>query len=63
MGDDTVKWALIDTLRVLNRLPFGADGYTHPELERIAHTLGIDIAADRHVYEATRPVLKLARTR
>lgn len=65
MGDDTVKWALIDTLRLLNGIPSFLG--VHDEIERIAVTLGVDVAASRHAYvgsriaEPVRPTLKLAR--
>lgn len=53
MTEDTLKWALIDTLRLLNRQPMSAAH--HDEAERIAGTLGISIQADRHVVEPLAP--------
>lgn len=58
MTDDALRWALIDTLRMLNTLPFNAP--KHDEIERIARTLGVDVAASRVPSEPVRPTLKLA---
>jgi hypothetical protein len=58
MSDD-LKWALLDTLRLLNSMPLGPT--YHDEAERIAGSLGINIAAQRHIYDTQpmRPTLKL----
>lgn len=58
MTDDALRWALIDTLRLLNSLPF--QPANHDEIERIAGTLGISVAASRKLPSEQRPTLKLA---
>ena len=60
MADD-LRWALIDTLRLINSIALSPD--QHTEAERIAGTLGIDIVASRPVIEPARPVLKLKAAR